>query len=435
MRLIGVLFLCFWAVLPARAEEAATPSPTSEGPALDLDGLEAEAPASPADDPHAPPSQTEAEQSYENRTNPFTTLTQRTAAILNRTTIGGYGEHYFILGSPEERSTFVNQRYILFVYSQITERITTSTEVEFEFAGSPLKREGVLGAGEALLEFCVVDFKFADWLKLRAGVILVPFGALNLRHDSPSQDLTDRPIAYSSVVPSTWYESGAGFFGNLELVGDHQLAYEVYAINGLDSRIFDGTGLRGARGSHLLDNNNDKGLVGRVSWSPFLGYELALSGYTGEYNLSEGRVNMANVDTTLRLGRFELLAEGVVVRIDPGFVEGFAPGSSANTRDPVPEGMRGFYAQANWHFTIPPLWQLFPEDLRRSMLTAVVRYEEKDTDTARTTLAGDEQRLTLGLNFRPTEAYVLKADFQYGSKGERWMNPTPRFVSSVAFLF
>ena len=57
------------------------------------------------------------------------------------------GEHEFRV--PDEGiTTFVNHRYVLFVYSHISERISTATEIEFEFAGSPLKRDGVLTFGD-----------------------------------------------------------------------------------------------------------------------------------------------------------------------------------------------------------------------------------------------------------------------------------------------
>ncbi|HEX8826272.1 MAG TPA: hypothetical protein VF794_40580 [Archangium sp.] len=434
---------------PARpAEDAPRASDTGkqqqgEGPRLDLEGLEDPAgtgtPVPNADTPGVAEKDT-----FTERLQPTTTLAQRAAAILDRTTLGGYAEHDFLL-PKDGTSTFRNHRYVLFVYSHISERISTATEIEFEFAGSPLKREGVLGAGEVLLEFSVVDLMLTEWLTLRAGVILVPVGAYNLRHDAPAQELAERPIAYTTVVPTTWFESGAGFLGGFDLGQDWRLSYEVYAVNGLDAKILDGQGFRAARGSHLKDNNNDKALTGRVSVSPFLGLEAGLSGYTGAYDLEGRRVSMVNADVFWRLGPLDLTGEAVRAFIDPGYVQGFPEGSTANTRDRVPTGMTGFYGQANYRFRIEPFFRALPNEWREGHFTASVRYEEKNTDTEFIT-EGDVARLTLGLNFRPLPPYVIKNSFHWqktGANGQQphvwtgnfWKENSWEYIASVAYLF
>ncbi len=422
----------------------ATNESKEDGPKLELEGLNLQEIEGASGQPTG---QTEEIDPFKDRTDPLTTLADRARAIIDRTTIGGYGEHEFITGQGEV-SRFVAHRYIIFVYSQISERISTATEIEFEFAGSPKKTDGNLGFGEVLLEFSVVDLKLYDWLNFRAGIILMPVSAFNLRHDAPTRDISERPIAYTTVVPSTWFESGAGFLGTIELGESQRLTYELYLVNGLDARIFDGFGLRAARGSHFEDNNHDKALTGRVAWSPTLGFELGLSGYTGAYDKRQSRVNLVNLDFLWRMGDLEFLGEGVFVNIDEGFVEGFEGSSQANTRDPVPQQMMGFYLQANYHFTIPPLWSLLPEWLNEATFTGVLRYEGMDTDFDQHSAAGDRRRLTLGLNFRPIEPYVIKTDYRLESngvdgvsaapdlwKGDFWTKSRFTFMASVAFLF
>ncbi len=423
---------------PQAGEPAEEQGEAQTGPELELEGLETSAGPQPA-----------AEQvpggNYEYRLDPGTTLGERAAAILDRTTIGGYGEHDLVV--PENgASTFRNHRYIVFVYSHITERISTATEIEFEWAGSPLKRDGVLTHGEVLLEFSVVDFEIAEWLTFRAGVILVPMGSYNIRHDAPAQELAERPIAYTTIVPTTWFESGAGFLGEFDLGGAGQLAYEVYAINGLDANITDGLGNRGARGSNLADNNDDKGIVGRVAWSPALNFELGLSGYTGAYDLQNRRVYMGNVDAFWRVGPLDLHGEMVYVKNDAGFVEGFPDGSIANTRTRVPEEMIGYYAQADYRFRIEPFFRALPDEWAEGHFGASVRYEEKDTDTAFVTQEGDAARLTLGLNFRPVPPYVIKNQVHWQQNGAGDEQPhlwdgdffeeaSWTYIASVAYLF
>lgn len=433
---------------PGAAPDAGTPPPVQEeaGPALDLEGLQDPATAAgPAAAQVADAGTPDARATFEERLAPSNTLSERAAAILDRTTLGGYAEHDLIV-PRDGTTTFRNHRYVLFVYSHISERISTATEIEFEFAGSPLKRNGLLGAGEVLLEFSVVDLMVAEWLTFRAGVILVPMGRYNLQHDAPAQELPERPIAYTTVVPTTWFESGAGLLGDLELGRDVRLSYELYAINGLDAKILDGQGFRGARGSHLEDNNDDKAIVGRVAVSPFLGLEAGLAGYSGAYDREGRRVSMVNLDAFWRLGPLDLTGEVVRAFIDPGFIQGFPEGSPANTRDRVPEGMSGFYAQANYRFRIEPFFRALPQEWRDGHFTASLRYEEKDTDADHIT-AGDVARLTLGVNWRPLPPYVLKQSFHFektGGAGDRrphvwggsfWKEPSWEYIASVAVRF
>ncbi|MCB9646372.1 MAG: hypothetical protein H6730_07200 [Deltaproteobacteria bacterium] len=454
--LVGALAIAFasgasaqvpTATTAAQGAPAATSAGKEDGPELLLEGLELDEPEPSHTATVAQAAKADDREDYKERTDNMKNAVDRAASIIDRTVLGGYGEHEFEAG-PGRVSHFRAHRYVLFVYSQVTDRISVATEIEFEFAGSPNKQDGVLGIGEVLLEFSVVDFEIFEWLVARAGVILMPVGAFNLRHDAPTRDLTARPIAYETIVPSTWFESGAGFYGTIP-IGDHQrINYELYVVNGLDSRIYDGFGMRAARGSHFEDNNHDKAVVGRVAYSPLLGLELALSGYTGAYDKAHNRVNMANLDFTWRSGKLELLGEAVFARIDEGFVEGFSASSTANTRDAVPENMFGFYLQANYHFMLPGLRDHLPVWLSDATFTGVVRYEGKDTDLQRQSVQGDQRRLTFGLNFRPIEAYVLKTDFQLNSfgvdevrsapdlwQGAFWSDAQFTFMSSVAFLF
>jgi len=426
---------------PARAADLAADA-TPSGPRLELDGDgRVEPPSAATASDLGQPRDHRAQVLRYERTSLLDNLTDKILGVGNHTTLGGYGEVEFIKAQGAD-SFFNHHRYVLFFYSQMHPRISTATEFEIEFGGSPAKRDGQLQAGEAILEFAVVDFRATDWLNFRAGVILVPFGAYNLRHDAPTQDLSERPLALTTITPSTWFESGAGVFGKLNL-GDHSLAYEVYAMNGLDAKISEQMGMKGAVGSKGEDNNGDKALVGRVSWSPSLRFEVAASGYRGEYDDQGRRVRMASFDTTARLGRVEFQGEWVRAWIDPGYVQGFSASSPANTRTPVPTAMMGWYAQTNVHFTIPGLWSLLPPDLSDAVCTAVLRLESADPNLLALNQY-DVDKVTFGLNFRPIEGYAFKNEIQLvsnaagGVRRDLWSGSwawEPKFVSSVAFLF
>lgn len=416
---------------PAVAAEEPTEEGPGEGPVLELEGSDPVAPLVGTPDAAA----TGEVQVGDD-------LTTRLGRIVDRTVIGGYGEVEYHNAAGQD-SEFVAHRYVLFVYSRLSERISTATEIEFEFAGSPLKKEGVQGAGEVLLEFSVVDFEIAEWMILRGGIVLVPFGAFNIRHDAPTRDLTERPRPLTTITPTTWFEAGVGLLGDIDLGAGVALDYEVYVINGLDAKIDREHGMKGAVGSKLEDNNDDKAVVGRLGFSPMLGIDMGVSGYTGVYDDSDNRVNMVGADLTLRFGWFEFLGEYVRAFIDEGFVEGFAPGSVTNTREALPRAMQGFYVQANMHFPIPGLFDLFPPDMADATMTGVIRYEDTDTDLD-VIDQNDVQKLTFGLNFRPIEAYVIKTEVQLVTNGAGGVSrnlfsgswdPEPKFVASMAWLF
>ena len=438
LSLFAVAVCCGNSAFAAELPAAATPT---AGPRLDIEG---DAPALPHAATEAglgAPNDNADRDAFYRRTSILNNLTDKLLGVHNKTTLGGYGEVEFVKAAGQD-SYFNHHRYVLFFYSQIHPRVSTATELELEFGGSPAKRDGQLQAGEAILEFAVIDFRATQWMTLRAGVVLVPFGAYNLRHDSPTQDLTERPLALTTITPTTWFETGAGALGKFEL-GDHTVSYEVYAINGLDAKISEQTGMKAAVGSKGEDNNGDKALVGRVAWAPSLQLEFAGSGYTGAYDDQNRRVRMAALDSTARFGRVEFQGELVRAWIDPGFVQGFSANSPANTREPVPTAMFGWYAQTNVHFTVPWLWRQLPPDLSDATCTGVLRLEHADPNMAARN-SHDVDKVTFGVNFRPVPGYAWKNELQLvsnaadGVRRDIWSGNwqfEPKYVTSVAFLF
>jgi hypothetical protein len=376
--------------------------------------------------------------------NPTMTLIDRVRGTVSKSTLGGYGEFAFTK-YPSTDSTFEARRFVLFLFSPITDHITLATEVEWEHGGTPVRRDGQLGLGEVLLEFAVVDVKLWEPLTLRAGIILMPLGRLNVNHDAPSLELTDRPLVNTYIIPSTWWEAGAGLTGRVGL-GSVLLSYELYAVNGLTSAIADGNGLRDARGSVLKDNNSDKALTGRLAayyyrprgrWVPTI--EAGLSGYTGEYDRQKHRVHLVAGDLLVRNAYLELAGEYVRAFIDAGFDDDFL----VSSRRPVPTAMQGFYLELRGRLPLRllmPKLRALPLWLGEASLLLALRYEEVDTDLS-VVNANDRRRLSLGLNLRLSAAAVWKHELQWttndaaGTRRDVWQDPALGYVSSVAFLF
>jgi len=375
-----------------------------------------------------------------------------------KATVGGYMDLQYRLfnssnstgvGQPSTgrgSSSFDQQRFVPFFYADVTDRIKVASELEIEHG---IRSKSNDGSGiEVSLEFATIDYLLREPINFRAGIILLPVGKFNLLHDSPINDLSDRPLVATAIIPSTLSETGAGFYGTFYPTRLSKLDYELYVTQGFNGYRTDGTpvitadaGLRDARQrvstvDDGLDNNNGKAVVGRVAFSPILGIEVGGSGYFGSYDPASKRpLSIWAADWTFQRGPFELIGEAAWVYARDNhrtLTGGFA--LDANGR-PLPRRMDGYYVQGNYHF--------MPEVLRRwapsyfteaSTFTGVVRWDDINTnsefaDTAR-------QRLTLGLNFRPIEDTVFKADYQFNfedGKNNRIRNDG--LVLSVATYF
>jgi hypothetical protein len=354
-----------------------------------------------------------------------------------KSTIGGYSDISFnSLSRPNldnrSRQTFNQQRMVPFIYADITDRVKFATEIEFE-RGAPnssVSAGGTAGGpdGSVTIEFAQIDYLVTEAINIRAGMILIPVGKFNLLHDSPLNDLVDRPMVDRLVIPSTWREVGAGIYGTFYPTRLSKVDYELYAINGFSNfggnpalAITDANGFRNATGSLSRDRDASKSIVGRMAISPMLGIEVAGSAYHGLYQtatstLLNGYVDMFAVDWTLQKGPFELIGESAWARISQN-----AFNQPLGTIGPA--GMQGYYIQGNYHFMPEFLKRLAPTHFTEgSTFTAIVRWEKVSTDTDHRTLAnsagnrGNLERLTIGVNFRPIEDTVFKFDWQFNTQ-------------------
>lgn len=218
-------------------------------------------------------------------------------------TLGGYVEAntaYFGTDGVTEGLSFQLPRLTLFVASTISERIKFLTEIELEEGGK-----------EIAIEFASVDVQFHPLLNLRGGIILNPIGAFNQNHDGPKWEFVSRPIASTTIIPSTWSNVGFGLFGKWAQ-GPWVWAYEGYLTNGFDGRIIANEEGRtwlpaSKRNSERFEESFNgvplvtlKGAVRRRGWG-----ELGLSWMGGVYNKFEDdglpldekrRVDLAAVD-------------------------------------------------------------------------------------------------------------------------------------------
>lgn len=322
------------------------------------------------------------------------------------TAVGGYVDFEYTNAIDAHTSVFDQRRLIPFIFSEITDRLHFGTEIEFEHAAK-IEVDGgqAEGAGEIKVEFATLDYAIHERFNVRGGLLLSPLGRFNLVHDSPVNDLTDRPLVDLDILPSTFSEPGVGVFGTFYPSARSLLSYELYLVNGFTSGIVTAQGVRVRKGVGLseTDNNFGKSVVGRVALSPFLGLEVGASMHQGRYASADAvfsgteRLTIAALDATWQRGPLELLGEYGRVKADlpAAVVLAGADGEQ-----------QGYYVQANYHFghgLVPPK--------ASSVFTAVARWDE--VDFARNATGDLAQRFTTGLNWRPVEDAALKADFQW----------------------
>jgi len=345
------------------------------------------------------------------------------AESLAHTSIGGYGELAVTglttaPGAPRQWAADA-RRIVLFVAHEFTPELRVYTELELEHVT------------EAEIEQAYVDYRFAhDTLGARVGLILVPMGITNEVHEPPVFNGVARPSVETVVIPTTWREVGAGFFGHPV----EPLRYEVYAMAGLDPSAFSAAGFAGAsgQGEGVPGKAKGWGAAARVEYEPILGLVLGASGYGSDAgpNLNAYRCNGKPVsfpvpvagysaDARLRKAGLEwkllytewfLPAAGALMEAcgAPPATGAIQPLTVGTASQPLPSHLRGAYVELGYDVLHP---------FRVShQLVPFARLEGYDTQVAvpkgyTGNPAYNLREITFGVGYRPIREVVVKTDY------------------------
>ena len=266
--------------------------------------------------------------------------------------------------------------------------------------------------GSAAVEFAYIDFRQRKEIGWRGGLLLMPVGWLNERHEPNDYLGAMRPILEQRILPSTWRGIGAGAYGEAGPV-----EWRGYVIESLDAAGF--TPVEGIAGGRQQGSNalaEDMGLTARADWRPLRGKgigELVLgaSGFVGrtgqeQPGFPDGRLTLWDAHAEYRWRGFQaraLYASGILagageisLAIDPA-------GLTA-----IGENMNGFYAEIG--YDVLSTWPKSKQDL-----IVFCRFENLDTQAevasglATDTLA-DLTVKTCGVQYAPIRQVVIKAD-------------------------
>lgn len=338
---------------------------------------------------------------------------------LNR--LGNFGKlHFFGYGELHynaRRGTGANEidfhRMVLGVGYDFTDWLQFRSEVDFEHAFK-----------EPELEFAHLDFLARPWLNARVGSILVPMGVINQHHEPPLFYSVERPELYRVIIPTSWQEGGAGFFGKLPGGFDYQLygmsmprALEV--SGGAVANSFNGSnGIRGGRGHVGSQLARDFGVAGRLQYKGLPGLRVGsslLMGNTGQGNtaIDGGLLTMVEGDAKYSFAGFDL--EGVVAftnLTDAGNINNAILAVNPAFTNFVASQMLGWYLEGAYHV----FHHLLPDT--KQDLVVFGRFEDFNTQYKMPagfagSGANDRNTVTAGLSYLPIPQVALKADYMF----------------------
>lgn len=288
------------------------------------------------------------------------------AGYPNTGPISGYMElHYNSREAADATLDF--HRFVLILNHSFSPRLRFVGELELEHA----LVEGGEESGEVELEQAYVDFLLTRAFNLRAGMLLVPIGIINERHEPPVFQGVERPFVDTVIVPTTWFEGGAGVHGEIGR-GLRYRAYVMAPLNALEFSADEGIANGRQKGSE--SNVRRAAFAGRTEYVGVPNLTLGASVWSGTSNFLAPRV-----DATVRIGeadvrykhdRLELRGEFAQIAIGDAARLNQAIQQLTGISPNVARTLRGFYGEAAYR-----VWASGPG---RDLVT-FVRYENFDT--------------------------------------------------------
>lgn len=319
--------------------------------------------------------------------------------------LSGYMDFHFNKADGED-GVLDFHRFVLLLSHSFSSRLRFVGELELEHAFV----EGLEEAGELELEQAYVDFLLSRRLNMRAGMLLMPVGIINERHEPPVFNGVERPFVDTVIVPSTWFDVGAGIHGDL----GRGIRYRAYVVAPLNSLEFTADeGIRGGRQKGSEANVRNVAYTGRLEYLGLRGLTLGASVWTGESSFATPRldtlVTLGEFDARFRRGPLEVRWQFAQVAIDDAARLNDSIERGVGVSPNIAEALRGFYAEAAYR-----IWNRgAPRDL-----VAFTRYENFDTqfrmpDGFEPLEEFDRDAWVTGVTYYPDPDIAVKADYTY----------------------
>ncbi len=343
--------------------------------------------------------------------------------------IGGYGEANYqaIVDDKSGQNDSADfGRLVVYLGYKFSDNILFNSEIEFEH-GSTGKKSGTVS-----VEFAALDFFFDSRVNVRAGMVLMPMGFINLIHEPTFFFGNNRPEVERRIIPSTWREVGVGLFGELA----PGLTYTMYGVNGMNAKNFNSSGIRSGRQAGSQAKAEDLAFVGRIDYAPpqIPGVTVGASAYlgnSGQNQLFNGQ--QVDVFTQLYEGHVQVKYRGLEFRALGSWGHiGDAAVLSAAKGETIGSENYGWYTEVG--YDVMP--HLFADS--NQYLAPFFRYERLDAIASAPTgfaddLTQDKEIFQVGVNYKPIPNVVIKADYRnWSSKASDLPDD---FNLGVGFIF
>lgn len=383
-----------------------------------------------------------------------------------RFTIGGYGEvtakhcfysnNYLRYGKNPEKyahdhyGEFDLPHVVIYMGYDFGKGWSVGTEIEFEHGGTESaieieEEEGgeyeseVERGGEVALEQFWLQKEFNRYAIIRAGMQVIPVGALNAHHESTEYFGVYRNEGEFTIIPCTWHEVALTFMGSTKN-GWH---YQAMFLPGLDSDRFNRKNWikPGAGSPYEFKLANVFAGAARVDYTGVEGLRLSLSGYCGNSfrnTLSKTNAELdesayKHVKGTVSIGAFDFAYKGHGVVTRGSFLYGHLSDAAAITQyniamrkgsvsskqwvasDALAAGVEigyDFFSLAkNTNRPSKIAKQQFFLFARYDYYDSMFRYDNKPTEMY--SWCG-RHRAAVGINYFPIKQIGVKAEFSYG---------------------
>ncbi len=324
---------------------------------------------------------------------------------------------------------------VFFVSYDFGKGWSMQSEIEFEHGGLEAAVEieeeetgeyesEIESGGEVALEQFWIQKSFGKKLNIRIGHIVVPVGLTN-QHHMPTEFFTAyRPEGESTIIPCTWHETGVSFWGKLP-----NWRYEIQMIAGLDADRFGAQNwINSSSGSpyEFKMATNYAGVV-RIDNYSLNNLRWAVSGYLGnsanntlspsKYEDLKGTVGIAAFD-------FNYSTNKIVIRgnFDFGHLTDSEAITAANMNSredsPSPKTSIASDAICTGIEAGYDMFSFFHGIEEENKLYLFARYDYYDSMfKTEGSIVDNEcwgrQLLVGGVNYKPMDELVLKAEFSH----------------------
>lgn len=307
------------------------------------------------------------------------------ASWAQSTQIGGYGELHYNAGNKDQVDF---HRFVAMISHQFNDDLRFFSEVELEHS---LSGDGE--PGEVELEQAFIEYDLSEQQQVRAGLFLVPIGMLNERHEPTTFFGVERNPVETNIIPTTWWEAGAGLSGELLEAFRYDLAFH----SGLETPTEEGNAfkIRNGRQKVAEATAKDGAVTGRLVWNGVSGVALG-AGAQYQADVAQSSLN-EDIEAVLLSGHADIRkgALGLRALYAHWDLDGEAPATIGR------DVQDGWFVEPAYYFSAAP-----------GEFGIFGRYNRYDNESG-DSLDSEYEQFDVGLNFWPHPDVVLKADMAF----------------------